>query len=171
MKNFKKVLFVLFISLAVTACKKDDEGGDDGQAGEGQMVAKVDGQNFQSLEGTVMAQESNSGVRTLAVSAGTVNSENLQMIIINFDGEGTYDLNFTNIGTYSFLPDPSNPDPSTVVVYSTANGNSSNGTINISSYSTTNVKGTFSFTGYNINNPSETTSVTEGSFDMALTQN
>ncbi|MAY23491.1 MAG: hypothetical protein CMC74_11985 [Flavobacteriaceae bacterium] len=172
MKFFKTLSLVLFVSLAVISCKKDDEGGDGGDAGAGMMTAKVDGANFTSLDGTQAAEESNSGgVRVLAVSAGTVDSENLQMIVQNFDGVGTYDLNFLSIGTYSYLPDPSNPDPNTVVVYTTVNGTSSTGEINISEYSSTNVKGTFSFTGYNLNDNSDTVSVTEGSFDLELTQN
>ena len=98
MKFFKTLSLVLFVSLAVISCKKDDEGGDGGDAGAGMMTAKVDGANFTSLDGTQAAEESNSGgVRVLAVSAGTVDSENLQMIVQNFDGVGTYDLNFLSI--------------------------------------------------------------------------
>jgi hypothetical protein len=172
MKTLKILSLFLFASLLLASCKKDDDGGDDPQAAAGTMTAKINGANFQSLEGTAMAQESNSGgVRVLAVSAGTVNSENLQVIITNFDGEGTYNINFTNIGTYSYLPDPSNPDPNTVVIFTSVNGTSSVGEINISSYSETNVQGTLSFTGYNMNDPADTVSITEGSFDLELTQN
>lgn len=172
MKTLKILSLFLLASVALVSCKKDDDGGDDPQAAAGTMTAKVDGANFQSLEGTAMAQETNtSGVRVLAVSAGTVDSENLQVIIQNFEGEGTYDINFLNVGTYSYLPDPSNPDPNTVVIYSSVNGTNSVGEISISSYSESNVKGTLSFTGYNLNDASDTVSVTEGSFDLELTQN
>jgi len=172
MKTLKILSLFLLSSIALVSCKKDDDGGGDPQAAAGTMTAKVDGANFQSLEGTAMAQETNaSGVRVLAVSAGTVDSENLQVIIQNFEGEGTYDINFLNVGTYSYLPDPSNPDPNTVVIYSSVNGTNSVGEISISSYSESNVKGTLSFTGYNLNDASDTVSVTEGSFDLELTQN
>ena len=172
MKTLKILSLFLLASMVLVSCKKDDDGGDEPQAAAGTMTAKVDGANFQSLEGTAMAQETNnSGVRVLAVSAGTVDSENLQVIIQNFEGEATYDINFLNVGTYSYLPDPSNPDPSTVVIYSSVNGTNSAGEISISSYSESNVKGTLSFTGYNLNDASDTVSVTEGSFDLELTQN
>jgi hypothetical protein len=51
------------------------------------------------------------------------------------------------------------------------NGTTSGGEIKISSYSSDRVKGTFSFTGYNIQNTSDTVSVTNGSFDIEVTQN
>lgn len=174
MKNFTRSMFAALVCVALvfTGCKKDDDGGMGGAAAEGNLTATVNGNSFQSLEGTTAAQETNSGgVRVIAVSAGTIDSENLQMIVQNFDGVGTYSLNLINIGTYSYLPDPSNPDPNTVVIYSTATGSGNVGEINISSYSATNVEGTFSFTGYNINDPSDTTTVTNGAFNMALTQN
>jgi hypothetical protein len=172
MKTLKFFSLLIFVSLSVLSCKKDDEGGDEGTAGAGMMTAKVNGADFQSLEGTATAQESNSGgVRVIAVSAGTIDSENLQIIIQNFDGIGTYDLSLINIGTYSYLPDPTNPDPNTVVVYTTVNGTSSNGEINITSYSESNVKGTFSFTGYNVDDNTDTVSVTNGSFDLEVMQN
>ncbi|MCB0451907.1 MAG: hypothetical protein KDC94_03260 [Aequorivita sp.] len=172
MKTFKKSILVLMavVAVSLTSCKKDDDGGDDPQGGTGTFTAKVDGGTFTGMEGTVVARVANSGVgQTLTVSGGTSQSENLQMIITSFDGEGTYNLNFTNLGTYSYLPDPGNPDPSTVVVYTTANGLSNHGTLSVSSYDGNTIKGTFNFTGYNINNLSESVSVTDGQFNIEVT--
>lgn len=175
MKTFNKTILVLLAVLAVsfTSCKKDDDGGDDPQGGTGTFSAKVDGSNFSGMQGTVMAQLTNNGNgQVLAVTGGTMESENLQMIIQNFDGEGTYNLNFLNIGTYSYLPDPSNPDPNTIVLYTTVgDGLSDNGTISISSFDGNTVKGTFSFTGYNIDDESDTVDVTEGQFNVEVTNN
>lgn len=173
MKTLKSLVLILALSLAFVSCKKDDNGGDEGTAAVGTFTAKVDGQNFEGLTGTVVAQVSASGsTEVIAVSGGTSNSENLQMIVQNFTGEGTYELSFLNIGTYSFLPDPSNPDPNTVVVYSTVgDGQTINGEINISSYDGETVQGTFSFSGVNINDPNDTKSVTQGAFNIEVTQN
>ncbi|MCG2418518.1 hypothetical protein K8089_05740 [Aequorivita sp. F47161] len=175
MKTFNKTILVLMAVLAVslTSCKKDDDGGDDPQGGTGTFSAKVDGDSFSGIQGTVVAQLTNSGsTQVLAVSGGTMDSENLQMIIQNFDGEGTYNLNFMNIGTYSYLPDPGNPDPNTVVIYTTVgDGQGNNGTISISSFDGNTVKGTFSFTGINLNDNSDTVSVTEGQFNIEVTNN
>ncbi|MBZ0328351.1 MAG: hypothetical protein K8F54_12140 [Altibacter sp.] len=173
MKMFKNVILILMMSLAVTACKKDDDGGDGGGGAVGSFSAKVDGQTFEGLEGTVAAQVSDAGTsQVIAVSGGTANSENLQMIVQNFTGVGTYELSFLNIGTYSYLPDPSNPDPNTVVIYSTlGDAQSINGEVNISSYDGDTVEGTFSFTGFNINDIGDTVSVTSGAFNIEVVQN
>ena len=169
MKNFKKILLTLFVSLAMFACKSDDDAGDGPGGGEGTFTAQVDGSSFSGITGTVVARLTNSGT-ALAVSGGTSDAENLQIILTAFDGVGTYQLNAINIGTYSYLPDPSNPDPNTVVVFTTVNGASSNGEINISSFDGDNIQGTFSFTGYNINNTSDTVSVTNGEFNIEVTE-
>jgi hypothetical protein len=170
---FKNVILILMMSMAVIACKKNDDGGTGGDGAVGSFTAQVDGQSFEGLEGTVAAQVSDAGSsQVIAVSGGTMNSENLQMIVQNFTGVGTYELSFLNLGTYSYLPDPSNPDPNTVVIYSTlGDGQSVNGEINISSYDGDTVEGTFSFTGFNINDTSDTVSVTSGAFNIEVVQN
>ena len=173
MKILKSIVLILAVSLAIVSCKKDDNGGDEGTGGVGTFTAMVDGQSFEGLTGTVAAQVTAAGTtEVIAVSGGTSDSENLQMIVQNFTGEGTYELSFLNIGTYSYLPDPSNPDPNTVVIYSTlGDGQTVNGEINIASYDGETVQGTFSFTGININDPNDTTSVTQGEFNIEVTQN
>lgn len=174
MKTFNKTILLLMavIAISMTSCSKDDDGGDDPAGGTGTFSAKVDGDTFTSLEGTVAGQLTNAGpTKVLAISAGTSQSENLQMVVTTFDGVGTYDLNFTNIGTYSYLPDPSNPDPNSVVIFSTANGQSSNGQLKVSSYEGNVVKGTFSFTGYNLDNLSQSVTVSDGQFNIEVTVN
>ncbi len=165
-------MLLLFVSAAIVACNKsDDDGGEDPTGGTGTLTAKIDGTNF-TADIAVQAQISAAGQgEALAISGGTSQSENLQMIIQGFSGEGTYNLNFTNIGTYSYIPDPSNPDPTTAVIYSTVNGTQSVGELNVSSYDGDTIKGTFSFTGYNLNDPNDTVSVTQGSFNLTVTNN
>lgn len=168
MKNFKNVIILLMVGLSIIACKKDDDGGDAPAGGLGTFSAKVDGVNFVSLDGTVTAQMQAAGPNEiLAVSAGTVNSENLQFIIQNFTGEGTYQLDFISLGTYSVLPDIS--DPNSVIIYTTVTPDTSAaGEVNISSYDGNSVAGTFSFTGYRTDDTSQTVAVTEGAFNVAL---
>lgn len=165
-------MFLAVIAVSLTSCNKDDDGGSDPDGGTGTFIAQVNGGVFTSLEGTVAGQITQSGpTKVFAISAGTMQSENLQIIVTTFDGVGTYDLNFTNIGTYSYLPDPNNPDPNTVVIFSTGNGQASNGQLKVSSFEGNVAKGTFSFTAYNLNNPSESTSVTGGEFNIEMTVN
>ncbi|WP_271393690.1 hypothetical protein [Aequorivita sinensis] len=174
MKTFNKIFLFLMSVLAIslTSCSKDDDGGQDPTGGTGTFKAKVDGDSFNSLNGTVVGEITQSGpTKSFVISAGTSDSENLQMVITTFDGVGTYDLNFINIGTYSYLPDPSNPDPNTVVIYTTGNGQSTNGEIKVSSFENNIAKGTFSFTAYNLDNLSQSVSVTEGEFNIEMTVN
>lgn len=175
MKTFTKSILVTFLSftfLMATSCKKDDDGGGTA-AGSGEFTAKVNGNNYESFPEATAAQLSGSGdFQTMAVSGGTMDSENIQFIIVGFDGVGTYSLNVTNIGTYSYLPDPNNPDPNTVVIYTTVgNGQGNNGEVNISTFDDSTVTGTFSFTGYNMNDTTDTVSVTNGAFNVAYTRN
>lgn len=157
-------------ALSFTSCSKNDDGGSDPDGGTGTFSAKVNGDFFASMEGTVAGQITQSGpTKVFAISAGTTQSQNLQMIVTTFDGVGTYDLNFVNIGTYSYLPDPSNPDPNTVVIFTTGNGQSSNGQLKVSSFDGDVAKGTFSFTAYNLDNLSESVSVTDGEFNIKMT--
>ena len=168
MKNFKNVLILLMIGLTMIACKKDDEGGDDPMGGTGSFTAKVDGANYTGLDGTVAAQIQQAGPNDLlAISGGSANAENIQFIIQNFSGEGTYQLDFISIGTYTILPDTGNP--SSVLIYTTsAPGGEAAGEANISSFDGDTVKGTFSFTGYKSDDQSQTVSVTEGAFNIEL---
>jgi hypothetical protein len=69
------------------------------------------------------------------------------------------------------MPDPSNPDPNSVVIFTTGNGQPSNGQLKVSSLEGNIAKGTFSFTAYNLNNPSQSVSVTEGEFNIEMTIN
>ncbi|HLW31514.1 MAG TPA: hypothetical protein VKX40_04575 [Aequorivita sp.] len=172
MKTFNKTILVLMAvaALSFTSCSKNDDGGSDPDGGTGTFSAKVNGDFFASMEGTVAGQITQSGpTKVFAISAGTTQSQNLQMIVTTFDGVGTYDLNFVNIGTYSYLPDPSNPDPNTVVIFTTGNGQSSNGQLKVSSFDGDVAKGTFSFTAYNLDNLSESVSVTDGEFNIKMT--
>tara|TARA_R100000306_G_scaffold12304_5_gene14843 strand:- start:2400 stop:2921 length:522 start_codon:yes stop_codon:yes gene_type:complete len=170
MKTLKTISLILFVSLSLIACKSDDDGGSDPQGGEGDFTAKVDGNSFEGLTGTVKAVITDNGAgQSLAVSGGTSESENLQMIIQGFDGEGTYQLNFTNIGTYSYLPDPNNPDPNTVVVFTTVgDAQSNNGELKVSSFDGETIKGTFTFTGYNLDDNNDTVTVSDGAYDIKV---
>ncbi|SDE35363.1 DUF6252 family protein [Ulvibacter litoralis] len=175
MKIFTKSILITFLScslLMATSCKKDDDGGGTA-ASSGEFTAKVNGNNYESFPEATAAQLSGAGeFQAMAVSGGTMDSENIQFIITGFDGVGTYSLNFVNIGTYSYLPDPSNPDPNTVVVFTTVgNAQGNNGEVNISTFDDTTVSGTFSFTGYNLDNIGDTVSVTNGAFNVAYTRN
>lgn len=169
MKNLKNVFVLVLICLTVIACKKDDEAGDDPMGGTGSFTAKVDGTNYTGIDGAVAAQIQQAGPNELlAVSGGSANAENIQFIIQNFSGVGTYQLDFISIGTYTILPDVN--DPTSVLIYTTsAPGGEPAGEANISSFDGDTVQGTFSFTGYKSDDQSQTVTVTVGEFNIELT--
>lgn len=161
------MLVLIVFAAAFTSCKSDDDGGTSASA-NGTLTAKVDGQSYESMPEATTAEESNSGgVSTLVISGGSIDSENIQFMLIGFDGEGTYQLNNINLGTYTYLENPS--DFNSVMLYTTVTDGSTNGEIKISSYTPgENVQGTFSFTGYNNQNVSDSKVISEGSFNVDI---
>lgn len=165
MKNVTLLFVCLFFGLTLFSCKSDDDGGES-PTGPGTFTAKVDGANFTGMQGGVIAQNTDGA---LVVNGSSSESATIQIMIPAFDGVGTYPLTFMNIGTYGYIPDPSNPDPATTVLYSTAAGGGS-GEVNIATMDGSSVTGTFSFKAANLNNPSQKVNITDGEFNIMLTQ-
>ncbi|MAP53961.1 DUF6252 family protein [Altibacter sp.] len=170
MKNFKKVLFVLFISLAVTACKKDDEGGDDGQAGEGTVTAKVNGANFTSMSIASTASETNGGGSTTVTLQGSDASGKGIFLIINaFDGTGTYEITDANVFITASYVEANVNDPMNSQTWNAPYQNSGVvGEINVSEKTDTTIKGTFNFTCKNVNGDQSIKNITDGSFNLTI---
>ena len=168
MKTITRITSVLLFSLFVlSACSKDDDGGTSA-AGDGELTATVDGASFESFPEATTAVESNAGgVQTLTLSGGTMDSENIQIMIIGFEGVGTYDLNSVSLGSYTYLEDTSNFN--SAMVFTTSTGAASNGEIKIAEYTAGGtVTGTFNFTGYLTSNTSQTVAVTNGAFNVTI---
>ncbi len=168
MKTLKNVMLVLIMSLAIVSCKKDDDGGDDPQGGDGTLTANVGGSSYTATFG-ITAQIAGSGsAQALTISGGTADSENLQITIQGFDGEGTYDLSFVNIGAYTILTDINNP--MSAVIYSTiGDAQTVNGEVNVSSFDGNTAKGTFEFTAINLDDATDVKEVTNGAFNITVT--
>ena len=160
-------IFFLGLSLSLTSCSTDDDGGDSA-AGEGNLTAKVDGKAYKSMPAATTAQENSSaGFEVITISGGSIDSENIQITIIGFEGVGTYTLNAVSLGTYTYLKDKS--DFMSAQIFSTATGASSNGEIKIAEYTKgESVKGTFSFTGYLTSDTTKKVVVSEGDFNVKI---
>ena len=94
MKTLKHFALILLTLSAMTLvnCSSDDDGGSSGDAGEGTIKAKVDGANFTSLKITSVANKVTAGGVTTLTMQGNTSSQAITMIIIGYDGEGTYQL-------------------------------------------------------------------------------
>ncbi len=169
MNNLNKLASILFLTIGLTicSCSVDDDGGDS-NSGRGELTAKVDGKAYKSMPEATTAQESTSAnIEIITISGGSLDSENIQMTIIGFEGVGSYNLNSVSLGTYTYLKDKS--DFMSAQIFSTATGASSNGEIKIAEYTKgESVKGTFSFTGYLTSDVSQKVVVSEGSFNVKI---
>ncbi|MDT0556126.1 DUF6252 family protein [Patiriisocius hiemis] len=159
MKTIKKLTFLFFISLAIIACKSDDDGGDNPSNGEGSLTATVDGNSFESDPSLTQIQILNNG--NVVAITGPKAQETIQFNINGYSGVGTYNMSPSNVASYGIVTDPNDPQGSAVAYVSISDGE-----LNISEDTGSNMKGTFSFVGTNAEDPSDTVTVTNGAFNI-----
>lgn len=180
MRHFKNFMVVIMTLTAVTftSCSSDDGGGDDpGQTGtpSGVMVAKVDGNNFQSLELSSSATIANNG-QNLVIIATSTNAKAFSFTVFGFDGTGTYPLgggnNIFNSASYSETDvDLNNPQNSTTEIWQAPYDDTVAGELVITEITDTKVKGTFNFTCKNVGGDQSIKTITDGSFNLNKTVN
>lgn len=164
MKTLKLLTAAMLVSLSffATSCSDDDGGSNGGGNPSGEYVsAKVNGQAFSSSTMFDAVAASNPNATTLMVQGSDNGGNAIQIMIMNFDGEGTYNLsNITNGQMiYTKLQNM------TAISYSSAAEGGASGTAEITLADDTKVEGNFSFTGRRVQEGStETVNVTEGSF-------
>ncbi|MCH9659391.1 MAG: hypothetical protein K0U54_00620 [Bacteroidetes bacterium] len=180
MKTIKKLTFLFFMALAITACSKDDDnngdadGGGQGGAGDEYFRASVDGNAFAAdtdlatlIGGSLVT---NNGMTVLSAQGSTNSGDFINFNILNFNGPGTYvtadDLTNPNGMMYGELQGQ------------TVNGWVSNGIIAISgairpgeitvtAQDDNGAEGTFSFEGYNGTDETVKT-ITNGEFKVVF---
>jgi hypothetical protein len=168
MKNLKKIMVVVMTvtMVSITSCSKDDDGGNGGNAASGTIEAKINGSQFTSLEITSFASLTTGGGQTTLIMQGNTQSKAINMIIIGYNGEGTYELSDSNIFTSASYIEPNISDPVNSRTWNAPFQDSGViGEINISEETESTIKGTFNFTAKNTNDGS-TKNITEGSFNL-----
>ncbi len=169
MKTLRKTIYLSFVCLAMVfaSCSSDDDnndgdGGNGGNGGNGTstgtLTATVDGASFTSDPAFTQIQILN-GV--LAIT-GPKAQETIQFNVTSFDGTGTYAVSPTTVASYGITNDPNDPINSTVVYIAISDGQ-----LEITEDTGSNMKGTFSFVGVNVEDPSDTVNVTNGAFDIS----
>lgn len=156
-------------AISLTSCKKDDGGGGGGSAGAGTIVAKVDGNNFTSLEIASYASISSGNGATTVIIQGSDASGKAIMIGINggFDGPGTYEISDTNVFVNSTYIEIDVNNPQNAQSWSAPyEGSGVVGEIKVSEKTDTNIKGTFHYTAKNVNGDQSLKNITDGSFDL-----
>ena len=169
MKNPKNTFALLLVAILTFSCGNNDEPNPTNPATTFDyfLKAKVDGVQYDAGPGRVLAAKTTD---RLTISSTMPDNRNFELIINRPTGTGTY--------TY---PEPSGADYSIRMSYSEATSATSiwrvnscsaaTGTLTISTLSTTEVSGTFSFTGKRTSFCSDPAKIiTEGSFKSGLTQ-
>lgn len=141
MKTITKLsAFFLIASLSLVSCSDDDGGSNGGNSSE-YVKAKIDGDNFSS-SGTFDAVSATNPMEGILMIQGSDDSGAfIQISLMNFDGEGTYDVStqlngYAQYGTVNL-----------VATFNSAMGNGATGEVTITESTDTYVKGTFEFIG------------------------
>ncbi len=174
MRKLTQLLFFVMIPmvLTITSCSSDDDGGGPGNAGDGVLVAKVDGVNYQSLAISSMATVSNNG-QSLIIIATNSDGNAFSFTIFGYNGVGTYDFDGSistgvNVASYSETDvNLSNPQNSTTELWQAPYENLSVGSVSIAEETDTKMRGTFEFNCKNLNGDNSVKMITEGSFNLS----
>jgi len=149
-----KFLFTLIIvsTLVFTSCKKDN----DPLTGDGNMELVIDGDSWNASL-AVVANKSAENIVT--VTGSDSNAKQCQIIILNCNAIGTYNLSDPNIGRWT-------AGLAQEQTYTTSVGLGT-GTVEITELSDTGISGTFHFSAKNTE--IEQITITEGNFNAVFT--
>ncbi len=155
------ILFFIVIGLSISACKKKDdetEPNNNNNPAAGSMSAKVDGSDWSASLAVVGVYSNN----LFTVTGSDNNSKQLQVTVMNVNGTGEYTLGETltnqNSGRWT-------AGINTDQTYSTMLGMGS-GKVNITEWTGSSAKGTFSFTAKN--SEQEEVSISGGEFSVTF---
>lgn len=172
MRILKRFMLLLMLTsiITLTSCKSDDDDGEGGNTPSGTLTARVDGASFQSLDISSSATVANNG-QNLIIIASNSDANAFAITIVGYSGPGTYPIgggaNIFNSASYTETDvDINNPQNSTSEIWQAPYDDTQVGEINISEETETKVKGTFSFTGKNVNGDQSTKTITDGAFDL-----
>ena len=173
MRKFNQfMLLIMTVSLVTfSSCSKDDDGGDGGNAPSGVLKAKVDGSNYQSMEISSSATVANNG-QNLIIIASNSDAKAFAITIFGYQGaDRSYPIgggaNIANSVSYTETDvDLNNPQNSTTEIWQAPYDDTMVGEIFISEETDTNIKGTFYFTGKNVNGDQSIKTIEDGSFNL-----
>lgn len=168
MKTVKLLGKALFISLAMIAlsCSSDSDGGGGGGTPTTTWIkGKVNGTQYQtySISGVSagVATSTGTGAGRLIMITGANDmggTSSFSINLLGIDATGEYTINPDSDSTLAFVLTGAG------VSYDTSDCAGATGTIKITQLNAEGIKGTFSFTGKDDENCTDTKTVTEGSF-------
>lgn len=159
-------------AVTFTSCSSDDGGGNDpgtGGAASGVLVAKVDGNSYQSMEISSSATVANSG-QSLIIIASNSSGNAFAFTILGFEGTGTYPIgggaNILNSASYTET-DVSNPQSPTTEIWQAPFDDTMVGEIVVTEVTDSKVKGNFNFSCKNVGGDQSVKNITDGSFNLS----
>lgn len=177
MKTIKQFGIVLTMVLSTTlfSCSSDsDSNSGGGNAALGQIVAKVAGTNFASMDiATFATKQVVVGMTTIIVQGSNASGKAIQLILSGANvTTGTYEISDTaNIEAIASYTDVNINNPMDTSVFAAPYDNSGVvGSITITEITDTNIKGNFTFTGKN-QDGGDTKAITDGAFNVNFTSN
>ncbi len=178
MKTIKKLSLVITITVAsiLTSCSKSSPTPDPVAAVAGSFITtKINGVNYSSatspLSSTIASKQGSGagtivsllGTMTSNVSASGATTESVTINLLGVTAAGTYALNLANKDTaqlgYTYAP-----SPGTAVGYSTGDCSGTTGTLVITSFTATQIEGTFTCTAKKVSTCDVSKTITEGTF-------
>ena len=174
MKKIKQLVTICSLALAFTfaSCSSDNDGnGGSVLAGDGLVTAKVDGTTVTSTKELTQASLVTGQLSSLLIQGTNLQGDGFYITITGYDGAKTYEIGGENtiFAVCSYIDtDLNNPTQPNIWTGPYDEAGQVVGQVVVTEATDTRVKGTFSFTGKNVENNSLKT-VTDGSFNVALT--
>lgn len=165
------ILIMTLTAVTFTSCSSDDDSGDGGAGGaaSGVLVAKINGNSYESMSISSSATVANSG-QNLIIIASNSSGKAFSFTILGFNGEGTYPLgggaNIFNSASYT-VTDVSNPQSPSTEAWQAPYDDTEVGEVVITDVTDSKVKGTFSFTCKNVGGDQSVKTITDGSFNLS----
>lgn len=169
MKNLKNAFALLLVAVLTFSCGNDDEPNPANPATTFDyfLKAKVDGVQYDAGPGRVLAGKTTD---RLTISSTMPDNRNFELIINRPTGIGTYTYPAPAAADYVIRMSYSDASSATSI-WRVNSCSAATGTLTISALSTTEISGTFSFTGKRTSFCSDTAkTITEGLFKSGLTQ-
>ncbi len=158
--NILKIILIFAVSSFLTSCSSDSKNSNVSSSGSN-ITAKIDGVSYTTVgNGTATASLFGSGLETRISFIGTDSTGNSIIIsLLGITTNGTYNLNSSSDSAIEFF------DKSSDTFYGTDSCDSSTGTIIITKLTSTQIEGSFSFSGNDdLNCAAAGKNVTNGSF-------
>ena len=177
MRHFKKVMILVMTLTAVTftSCSSDDDSGDDGGdpgAASGVLVARIGGDNYQSMEIASSATIANNGQNLIIIAANS-SGKSFSLLVGGFDSAGPFPQTYTIGGGINILhsasyteTDVSNPQSPTTENWQAPFDAMVAGEIVVTDVTDAKVKGSFNFSCKNVNGDQSVKVITEGFFNL-----